>query len=61
MSPEQIRKREEELNAKCVKCRQQNGIPSFDHCNYYCTIGAQLHKLDFEKQNGWGNHSYWQK
>ena len=62
MSPEAIKKREEELNAKCVKCRRQSPTPpSFERCNYYCTIGAQLHKLDFEKKDGWGDHKHWKK
>lgn len=62
MSPEKIKAREKELNEKSVKCRKQSPTPpSFERCNYYCTIGAQLHKLEFEKGKGWGSHDYWQK
>lgn len=62
MSPEKIKAREKELNEKCIKCRRQSPTPpSFERCNYDCTIGTQLHMLDAEKGNGWGSHKHWQK
>ena len=57
-----IEEREEALNKKCMECREKYGKPSFDHCEYYCQTGKEIHKLDFEKsRKGWGSHDYWKE
>ena len=56
-----IEEREKALQKKCMECRKKYGMPTFDHCNYHCIIGNQLHKLEFEKKNGWGSHKYWKE
>ena len=56
-----IEERERLLNAKCIECRKKYGEPSFEHCNYHCQTGFELHKLEFEKNTGWGSHDYWKK
>lgn len=61
MTTEQIQKREEELNKKCMECRRKYGNPTFDHCNYHCQVGNEIHKLDFEKKKGWDSHEHWKE
>lgn len=61
MTTEQIQKREKELNQKCMECRRKYGTPSYDHCEYHCQVGNEMHKLDFERQNGFNSHKYWKE
>ena len=61
MTDEKKKEKLEKLNKKCVECRKRYGNPTYDHCNYHCTIGAQIHRLDAESENGWGSHDHWSK
>ena len=56
-----IEEREAALNKKCMECRKKYGAPSYEHCEYYCQVGKEIHKLDFEKKKGWGSHDYWKE
>ena len=37
----------------CANCKTQ----TFDHCNYHCSVGAEIHKYDCLIGNG--AHSRW--
>ena len=49
------RKQIEELNKYCIGC-PDNGR-NFDRCNYHCSVGFKIHKLDCLMGNG--DHSRW--
>lgn len=38
-------RRIEELNEKCRQCREKYGTQNYDHCDYHCQTGFEIHKL----------------
>lgn len=52
-------KKQNELLTQCNKCRKVS-TPSFERCNYDCTIGRRLHMLEVEYSDvtGW-SHKHW--
>ena len=58
---EAYKKQRDELNAKCVDCRKLQ-TPSYERCNYGCSIGKKLRWLETEYSDVTGfSHKNWGK
>ena len=61
MSRQNIEERRKLLNEKCKECiRQNGGPPSPERCDYYCTVGKEIHELDREN-TAWADSEQYQQ
>lgn len=58
---EQYEEKRKKLEKRCQKCKETSLIPpSYDRCDYHCTIGRKIRYLESEYSDvtGW-SHENW--